>query len=109
MPLYMDIHNLDDGTTPEEVAKAHAKDMQVQEKYGVKYSKYWVNESGKKVFCLAHAPNADAAEQVHREAHGMMPEKIIEVEHDVAEVFIGGMETNAAGVVVLSCGGGEES
>lgn len=50
MPLYMDIHNLDDGTTAEDVAKAHEKDMEVQQKYGVKYSKYWVNESGKKVF-----------------------------------------------------------
>ena len=107
MPLYMDIHNLDDGTTPEDVAKAHAKDMKVQEKYGVKYSKYWVNESGKKVFCLAHAPNAEAAEQVHREAHGMMPEKIIEVEPDVAEVFLGGTETNAAGAVILPSGGSD--
>jgi class 3 adenylate cyclase len=103
----MDIHNLDDGTTPEDVAKAHAKDMQVQEKYGVKYSKYWVNESGKKVFCLAHAPNAEAAEQVHREAHGMMPEKIIEVEPDVAEVFLGGTETNAAGAVIFPGGGAD--
>jgi class 3 adenylate cyclase len=107
MPLYMDIHNLDDGTTPEDIAKAHAKDMEVQEKYGVKYSKYWVNESGKKVFCLAHAPNAEAAEQVHREAHGMMPEKIIEVEPDVAEVFLGGMETNPAGAVILRGGGAD--
>jgi class 3 adenylate cyclase len=107
MPLYMDIHNLDDGTTPEDVAKAHAKDMEVQEKYGVKYTKYWVNESGKKVFCLAHAPNAEAAEQVHREAHGMMPEKIIEVEPDVAEVFLGGTETNAAGAVIFPGGGGD--
>jgi class 3 adenylate cyclase len=107
MPLYMDIHNLDDGTTPEDVAKAHAKDMEVQEKYGVKYSKYWVNESGKKVFCLAHAPNAEAAEQVHREAHGMMPEKIIEVEPDVAEVFLGGTETNAAGAVISPGGGAD--
>ena len=107
MPLYMDIHNLDDGTTPEDVAKAHAKDMEIQEKYGVKYSKYWVNESGKKVFCLAHAPNAEAAEQVHREAHGMMPEKIIEVEPDVAEVFLGGMETNAAGAVIFPDGGAD--
>jgi class 3 adenylate cyclase len=103
----MDIHNLDDGTTPEDIAKAHAKDMEVQEKYGVKYSKYWVNESGKKVFCLAHAPNAEAAEQVHREAHGMMPEKIIEVEPDVAEVFLGGMETNPAGAVILRGGGAD--
>jgi class 3 adenylate cyclase len=103
----MDIHNLDDGTTPEDVAKAHAKDVQVQKKYGVKYSKYWVNESGKKVFCLAHAPNAEAAEQVHREAHGMMPEKIIEVEPDVAEVFLGGTETNAAGAVIFPGGGAD--
>jgi class 3 adenylate cyclase len=108
MPLYMDIHNLDDGTTPEDVAKAHAKDMEIQKKYGVKYSKYWVNESGKKVFCLAHAPNAEAAEQVHREAHGMMAEKIIEVEPDVAEVFLGGMETNPAGAVVLPGGSADD-
>ena len=107
MPLYMDIHNLDDGTTPEDVAKAHAKDMETQKKYGVEYTKYWVNESGKKVFCLAHAPNAEAAEQVHREAHGLIPEKIIEVEPDVAEVFLGGTETNAAGAVILPGGGSD--
>jgi class 3 adenylate cyclase len=104
----MDIHNLDDGTTPEDVAKAHAKDMEVQEKYGVKYAKYWVNETGKKVFCLAHAPSAEAAEQVHREAHGMMPEKIIEVEADVAEVFLGGTETDPAGAVILAGGSADE-
>jgi class 3 adenylate cyclase len=104
----MDIHNLDDGTTPEDVAKAHAKDVETQKKYGVEYTKYWVNETGKKVFCLAHAPNAKAAEQVHREAHGMMPEKIIEVEPDVAEVFLGGTETNPAGAVILPDGGANE-
>lgn len=31
----MDIHNLPEGTTPEDVAKAHAKDMEIQRKYGV--------------------------------------------------------------------------
>jgi class 3 adenylate cyclase len=107
MPLYMDIHNLDDGTTPEDVAKAHAKDMETQKKYGVEYTKYWVNETGKKVFCLAHAPNAEAAEQVHREAHGMMPEKIIEVQPELAEGFLGGVETNAAGAVIFPSGGAD--
>ena len=107
MPLYMDIHNLDDGTTPEDVAKAHAKDMETQKKYGVEYTKYWVNETGKKVFCLAHAPNAEAAEQVHREAHGMMPEKIIEVQPELAEGFLGGVETNAAGAVILPGSGAD--
>jgi len=104
----MDIHELPEGTTPEDVAKAHAKDMEIQRKYGVEYHKYWVNETGKKVFCLAHAPSAEAAECVHREAHGMMAEKIIEVEPDVAEVFLGGTETNPAGAVLLPGGGPNE-
>jgi class 3 adenylate cyclase len=108
MPLYMDIHNLPEGTTAEDVAKAHAKDMEIQRKYGVEYHKYWVNEDGSKVFCLAHAPNAEAAECVHREAHGMMAEKIIEVQPDVAEVFLGGTETNPAGAVLLPGGGSNE-
>jgi class 3 adenylate cyclase len=104
MPLYMDIHNLPEGTTPEDVAKAHARDMEIQRKYGVEYHKYWVNDTGSKVFCLAHAPNAEAAECVHREAHGMMAEKIIEVAPDVAEVFLGGTETNPTGAVLLPGG-----
>jgi class 3 adenylate cyclase len=104
----MDIHNLPEGTTPEDVAKAHAKDVEIQRKYGVEYHKYWVNEAGNKVFCLAHAPNVEAAECVHREAHGLMAEKIIEVEPDVAEVFLGGTETNSAGAVLLPGGGSNE-
>ena len=88
----------------EDIAKAHAKDMETQRKYGVEYSKYWVNESGKKLFCLCHAPNAEAAECVHREAHGMMAEKIIEIQPEVAEGFLGGTETNDAGAVVLPGG-----
>jgi class 3 adenylate cyclase len=104
MPLYMDIHNLDEGTTAEDVAKAHAKDLEVQRKYGVEYTKYWVNESGKKVFCLAHAPSAEAAEQVHREAHGLLPDKIIEVQPELAEGFLGGVDTNAAGAAVFPGG-----
>ena len=107
MPLYMDIHNLPEGTTPEDVAKAHAKDMETQQKYGVEYHKYWVNEKTGKVFCLVHAPNAEAAECVHREAHGLLAEKIIEVEPDVAEVFLGGTETNSVGAVLLPAGGAD--
>jgi class 3 adenylate cyclase len=103
----MDIHNLPEGTSAEDVAKAHAKDMEIQRKYGVEYRKYWVNESGRKIFCLAHAPNAEAAACVHREAHGMLAEKIIEVEPDVAEVFLGGTETNSAGAVLLPGGGAD--
>jgi class 3 adenylate cyclase len=101
----MDIHNLPEGTTPEDIAKAHAKDMETQRKYGVEYTKYWLNEKAGKVFCLCHAPNAEAAECVHREAHGMQAEKLIEIEPELVEGFLGGVETNAAGAVVLAGGG----
>jgi class 3 adenylate cyclase len=107
MPLYMDIHNLGEGTTAKDVAKAHAKDMETQQKYGVEYTKYWVNEKAGKVFCLAHAPSAEAAEQVHREAHGLIPDKIIEVQPELAEGFLGGVETNAAGAAIFPGGGAD--
>jgi class 3 adenylate cyclase len=107
MPLYMDIHELSEGTTPEDIAKAHAKDMETQRKYGVEYSKYWVNENGKKLFCLVHAPSAEAAECVHREAHGMVAEKLIEIQPELAEGFLGGVGTNAAGAAILPGGGAD--
>src|SRR4029453_3337644 len=107
MPLYMDIHNLDEGTTAEDVAKAHAKDMETQRKYGVEYSKYWVNEKTGKIFCLVHAPNAEAAECVHREAHGMVAEKLIEIQPELVEGVLGGGETKSGGAVILPGGGAD--
>jgi len=107
MPLYMDIHEIH-GATPEDVAKAHAADLEAQEKYGVQYLKYWVNESEGKVFCLVDAPNAEAASCVHREAHGLVAEKIIQVQPELAEGFFGAAETNAAGAVVVPGGGADE-
>jgi class 3 adenylate cyclase len=107
MPLYMDIHELPEGTTPEDVAKAHAKDMETQRKYGVEYTKYWFNEKARKVFCLVHAPNAEAAECVHREAHGMMAEKLIEIQPELADSFLGGVETSSAGAALLPDAGAD--
>jgi class 3 adenylate cyclase len=101
MPSYMDIHEIPGGVKAEDVAKAHLQDVKVQSKYGVSYHKYWVNEKEGKIFCLCHAPNAEAANQVHREAHGLVAGKIIQVEPDVADLFFGGTEVNAAGAVIL--------
>ncbi len=80
MPLYMDIHHHVPGLTPEAVAGAHEKDLEVQEKYGVKYHRYWYDTDSGKVFCLVEAPNKEAAEQVHREAHGLVADELIEVQ-----------------------------
>ncbi len=80
MALYMDVHNsLPDGATAADVAGAHAADLQVQERFGVRYLNYWVDERGGKVFCLIEAPNSDAAHAVHREAHGLVADEIYPV------------------------------
>jgi len=80
MSLYMDVHNsLPDGTTAADVAGAHAADLQVQERFGVRYLNYWVDETGGKVFCLIEAPDAGAAHAVHREAHGLVADEIYPV------------------------------
>lgn len=79
MPLYMDVHKGLEGLTVEAVAGAHEKDLEVQPKYGVKYLKYWFNEADGTVFCLVEAPSKEAAEAVHREAHGLVADELIEV------------------------------
>ena len=79
MPLYMDIHKHVPGLTAEAVKGAHAKDLETQKKYGVQYLKYWYDEGAGKVFCLVNAPNKEAAMRVHREAHGLVADEIIEV------------------------------
>jgi class 3 adenylate cyclase len=97
----MDIHEFRDGVTAEEVAKAHEADLAVQQNYGVNYLKYWVNDSCGKAFCLVEAPNPEAASHVHREAHGFVAEKIIEVQPEVVDGFLGGGEMNASGAAIM--------
>ena len=79
MPLYMDIHRNVDGVTPEALDEAHRRDLEVQAKYGVEFVNYWYSEAEGAIFCLCNAPNKEAAEAVHREAHGGVADEIIEV------------------------------
>lgn len=79
MPLFMDEHNQVEGLSAEAVAGAHKKDLEAQGKYGVTYLQYWFNEQTGKVYCLVDAPNKEAAECVHREAHSLVADEIIKV------------------------------
>jgi hypothetical protein len=56
------------------------EDIKTQEKFGVEYIRYWVNERSGRIFCLVEAPNAEAANAVHREAHGLVADAIFEVQ-----------------------------
>lgn len=103
MPLYLDIHNIP-GASFDDLCKAHAADVAIQKKHGVDYQKYWFNEKCGKAFCLVEAPSveaAEAAEAVHREAHGLTAERIIEIDPDMIDGFLGGGNVNAGGAALV--------
>ncbi len=79
MKTYLDIHEHVEGLTAEAVAGAHARDLEVQGKYGAKFVKYWYDLGTGKVFCLIEAPSKEAAIAVHQEAHGLLADQVIEV------------------------------
>jgi Protein of unknown function (DUF4242) len=79
MALFMDVHTLGGPVTIDDVAKAHAADLQTQGDHGVHYLRYWVDDARGKIFCLVDAPDADAANTVHREAHGLVADEIYQV------------------------------
>ena len=83
MPLFLDEHEHIEGLTGDAVAQAHARDLEVGIPRGVTYLRYWYDEATGKVFCLVDAPSAQAAEDVHREAHGLLADRLVEVREGV--------------------------
>ena len=80
MPLFMDVHEIAGGVAIDDVAQAHLADLQTQPDHDVNYLRYWVDEKGGRVFCLVEAPTADAAAEVHRQAHGLVADQIYQVQ-----------------------------
>lgn len=68
------------GVTIDDVVKAHRADLRTQGAYGVRFLRYWVDAAQGRIFCLAEAPSADAAIAVHRQAHGLMPDEVYQVQ-----------------------------
>ena len=78
--FFLDIHNLGAGSvTAKDVAEAHKKDLAVQKKYGVNFVNYWVNERDGVVVCLSQAKDSGDVIRTHKEAHGLIPDKIVKV------------------------------
>jgi hypothetical protein len=81
--LFLDVHDIGKGKVKaKDVAGLHRRDLATQGKHGVEFKAYWVDEKEGKVYCLAEAPSAEAANQVHKEAHGVLANKIMEVDAD---------------------------
>jgi len=87
MPIFLDRHDVE--VSAEEVAKLHAKDLEVQGKYGVKFLTYWYDAERRTTFCLVDAPDKEAADKVHAEAHGHVANEMIAVDLSAVEAFLG--------------------
>jgi uncharacterized protein DUF4242 len=83
MSLYIDVHTIEGGVGADDVAEAHQADLQTQERFDVRYLRYWVSEAEGKVFCLVEAPSPEAATAVHQEAHGLLADDIFPVREGV--------------------------
>lgn len=88
MPMYMDRHYVE-GATRHAVADAHQKDLALQDKYNVKFLTYWFDEMRCTAFCLIEAPDRDTIARAHDDAHGLVPNEIIEVDPAVVDAFLG--------------------
>ena len=80
MPLFMDVH--------ENLPGAHRRRRRRRPQEGrrgpgpvrrASTCRYWVDETNGKVFCLVDAPDAGAAETVHKEAHGLLADRLYPV------------------------------
>ena len=96
MPLYLDRHDVP-GVTSVDLAMAHAKDVQIEKTYGVKYVTYWFDPVRATAFCLAEGPNAESVEAVHRDSHGLVASRIILVDHRSVGSFLGAILEPAVG------------
>ncbi|HEX9786763.1 MAG TPA: nickel-binding protein [Candidatus Binatia bacterium] len=88
MPVYMDRHYIE-GATRHAVADAHQKDLALQDKYHVKFLTYWFDEMRCTAFCLIEAPNRETIERAHNDAHGSVPNEVLEVDTAVVDAFLG--------------------
>lgn len=88
MPIFLDRHDVGEASA-EDVAKLHVKDLEVQDKYGVRFLTYWYDSARGTTFCLVDAPSKETADRVHAEAHGHMANQMIAVDLSAVEAFLG--------------------
>lgn len=92
MPIYMDRHDVSETVTAENVAHLHQEDLKIQHKFNCRGLTYWFDDIRKTAFCLIDAPDEKTLKEMHNEAHGQVPHRIIEVDRGIVESFLGRIE-----------------
>ncbi|WP_423130269.1 nickel-binding protein [Gaoshiqia sp. Z1-71] len=92
MPIYMDRHDVSEAVTAEIVAELHQQDLKIQDQFKCRGLTYWFDENRKTAFCLIEAPNEQSIRDMHNQAHGEVPHRVIEVDARIVESFLGRIE-----------------
>ena len=92
MPIYMDRHDVSETVTAENVAQLHQEDLKIQHQFNCRGLTYWFDDKRKTAFCLIEAPDEMAIKDMHNQAHGQVPHRIIEVDAGIVESFLGRIE-----------------
>ncbi len=88
MPIYLDYHDVPN-TTAQDVAQAHLLDVLIEKEYNCKCLTYWFDPVRGHAFCLIDAPDQKSVIELHGRSHGLLPNKIIEVETHLVHAFLG--------------------
>lgn len=88
----MDRHDVSELVTAETIAELHQQDLKIQRQFDCRGLTYWFDEKRKTAFCLIEAPNVKAIQEMHNQAHGQVPHRVIEVDANVVESFLGRIE-----------------
>jgi len=83
----MDRHDLP-GASAEQVADAHVQDLRWEHDFGVRFLTYWFDPARGAAFCLVEGPDAGSVERCHRQAHGIIPHSIAEVDPRTVVSFL---------------------
>ena len=103
VPHYMDCHELE-GVTADEIANAHVMDVDIQERFGVRYLTYWFDPAEGRGFCFAEGPSREAVDAVHRDSHGLQASNIIQVDPAAVTAFMGALQQHALGEPYVASG-----
>jgi class 3 adenylate cyclase len=92
MPDYIDRHSVPKGTSLHDILHIHEQDLAVESKHRCKCRTFWLDEERGFVNCLIQAPNQDSVIAMHGEAHGDLPNEIMEVAPEMVLAFLGRLD-----------------
>lgn len=82
MARFMDVHSGFFQVTREQLAEAHARDLEIEADESVHFERAWLDPESGKVFCMSSGPTREAVMRIHERA-GHPTREIYELQVEV--------------------------